>query len=312
MAVAAFTIEGVLALIAGALGLRILSAARMESPAEAPLRARLVWFDRTGHALDAIPAPGGWTDLRLSPDGARVLGVRALPDGTEIWEVSLQTRTCTRITQAPVRASLPVWLDDRQIAYLAWRDRYEVRRKRSGGGPEIAIVLGDDPQFPQDSSPDGRSLLVTKLEEVDRWKLKLLPLGAAGESRPAVLPEPSASDGRFSPDGRWIAYTTARTEREQVAVAPSALVSQKGWPVSITRDGGHSPEWARSGRELFYVTSDGYLTAVEWDGLAGAPRSTRRLFRLPPRDTSGSLCYRFGGYAADANGERFLVALDTN
>ena len=57
----------------------------------------------------------------------------------------------------------------------------------------------------------------------------------------------------FSPDGRWISFTSNRSGGEEVYVKPYAV---EGGIVAISTDGGTAPRWARNGRELFYRNGD--------------------------------------------------------
>jgi len=67
-------------------------------------------------------------------------------------------------------------------------------------------------------------------------------------------------NAEISPDGRFLAYQSDESGREEVYVRPFPNVEEGVWQVS--RDGGTRPLWARNGRELFYMTSEGQLVAV--------------------------------------------------
>jgi WD40-like Beta Propeller Repeat len=56
----------------------------------------------------------------------------------------------------------------------------------------------------------------------------------------------------FSPDGRWIAYSSDESGRREVYVRASSGSGK--WPIST--GGGWHPIWSRNGRELFYQASD--------------------------------------------------------
>ncbi len=82
--------------------------------------------------------------------------------------------------------------------------------------------------------------------------------GPADEYSPAI-----------SPDGKWIAYVSLESGREEVYVRPLADPSRARWQVSSA--GGTSPVWAHSSRELFYlVPGDGLMAAT----VSGSPDFT--------------------------------------
>jgi hypothetical protein len=90
----------------------------------------------------------------------------------------------------------------------------------------------------------------------DLWALPLV-----GEPKPMPVAQSpfNESEGQFSPDGRWVAYTSNETGRVEVYVRSFSQQSGK-WPVSPS--GGSQVRWRRDGRELFFVASDGVLMAA--------------------------------------------------
>jgi eukaryotic-like serine/threonine-protein kinase len=109
---------------------------------------------------------------------------------------------------------------------------------------------------------------------------------------------------RFSPDGRWVAYSSNESGRTDVYVTsfPNADFRRQ-----ISTDGGEKPEWRRDGRELFFVSTDGRLMASDVsreDGLAIGP--PHALFVLPA-STSGQPDQWRWAYAVAGRGDRFLI-----
>ena len=97
----------------------------------------------------------------------------------------------------------------------------------------------------------------------------------ADEGKTAVVPlvrTPFTEGlGEVSPDGRWLAYQSNESGREEIYVRPFPDVHSGRWQVSAK--GGSKPVWARSSRELFYVDAAGAMTAVE---IESAPTFTAR------------------------------------
>ena len=69
--------------------------------------------------------------------------------------------------------------------------------------------------------------------------------------------------GQFSPNGRWIAYDSNETGQSEVYIRPFPDPSGGIWLIST--DGGTYPLWSRDGRELYYLSPDGSLMAVQLD-----------------------------------------------
>ena len=132
-----------------------------------------------------------------------------------------------------------------------------------------------------------------------------LPLAGDVKSRP-ILQGPSAkSGGALSPDGRWLAYQSNETGRDEVYVLP---FPRGGKAEPISKNGGIDPVWRGDGRELFFIASNATansLMAASIDSggrLDGAPRT---LFPLGPRLAAGYT----HSYAASRDGSRFLTAM---
>jgi eukaryotic-like serine/threonine-protein kinase len=116
--------------------------------------------------------------------------------------------------------------------------------------------------------------------------------------------------GRFSPDGRWIAYASDESGRSEIYVRPfdasfaMGSSANGGGPVTgkwmVSKDGGNVPLWRRDGKELFYLSNDGMAISVEVNthGVfeAGVPKS---MFKVP----TGVLFWD-----VSSDGKRFLMA----
>jgi hypothetical protein len=132
----------------------------------------------------------------------------------------------------------------------------------------------------------------------DLW---VLPLFGERRPEPFARTDFQESGGRFSPDGRWIAYTSNESGRFEVYVQ-SFPASGGKWQVS--NGGGASPRWRRDGRELFYLSADGKLMAVEVDGSSDTFEADvpGPLFEPRVGSISGD-----SPYDVAADGRRFLV-----
>jgi Tol biopolymer transport system component len=180
------------------------------------------------------------------------------------------------------------------------------RRAVDGTGADELLFSGarTELMLPFDWSRDGAHIVFGRShnwgKDVDLW---VLPVARKGDPFPLLASASREGFAKLSPDGRFIAYVTNVTGRDEVFVQPFPEVDRGKWKVSS--NGGSLPRWRRDGGELFYVGLDGVLMAmdVETDGDALVPREPHALFStgIDPR-----------GYAADsydvtADGERFLV-----
>ena len=280
------------------------------------IRGELAWVDREGKALGTFGDPGFYRSLALSPDGKRVALERVDFQNSNIrniWLYEFARDVTTRFTFDSGWDSNPVWSPDgSRIAFGSMRGgRFDLYEKNSnlGGEDELLLKSGED-KLPSSWSPDGRSLLYNNpLPPNYIW---LLPLGGGGADRkpvPIEHSEFSQGFGRFSPDGRWIAYRSDESGRNEIYVRPFDASSATGtspangapatgkWMVS--KDGGISPLWRRDGKELFYLGLDGNAMAVEVD-TSGAFRAgiPKALFKVP-------LGLQFWEVSPD--GKRFLM-----
>jgi hypothetical protein len=264
-----------------------LSAARKED--EARPRQQLTVLDRQGAVVGRVGETGFYSQAAYSPDGSRVAVVR---DGAsqDVWVFDVATAKGTAITSDAFPDRAPVWSPDgRRIAYVSTRDNTPTiyqRLSNGQGGEELlyrhtsggAIVLTD-------WSPDGRVLCF--------WSdnaMFLLPV--AGDRRPVALGDGEffGRGGRFSPDGRLLAFGSNQSGRFQIYVKELGAATNPAAPpasarVQVSVDGGIGGIfWRRDGKELFYLSlpPGQAIMAVEVQSEAplrfGAPRV---VFKIP-------------------------------
>ena len=112
------------------------------------------------------------------------------------------------------------------------------------------------------------------------------------------------SQARFSPDGRYIAYTSDESGKNEVYVQPFPQPSGGKWPVS--KGGGNQPQWRRDGKELFYISADSKMMAVDVNTTPvfsnGNPRA---LFAAPI--WGGGTSHNVTRYGVTPDGRKFLI-----
>jgi Tol biopolymer transport system component len=267
---------------------------------------QFTWFDRSGKYLGTVGGPTSVIGAAMSRDGNRVAFGRTVDGNPDIWFLDLFSGAFSRITTSPATENSPVWsLDDRRLAFISNRNvGYELYEKRAPfEGPESLLlpVSTGRSMTTLDWSPDGRFLLVRSgqydIVAVQIDNFALVPVSTSTANSTINHPQ-------FSPDGKWLAFSSNRSGRVEIHIAPflpgSAL--QPSGPVSIS--GGAWPRWAKDGKELFYVAPDGMLMAVPFDSSTGQTKPPTLLF-VPPMFSSVESQYSQQYLVADDG--RFLV-----
>jgi len=191
-------------------------------------------------------------DIRVSPDGTR-LAAHQLRDENDVWVYELETGTSTRLTQEPGEDETPVWSPDgRFIAFAGQRDQRAIFRVRAdGSGAPESLWKSDRHAHVSDWSSDGKWLLLD-VDAVGHFDIWVLAADGESEARPLLDSRFNERLARFSPDGRFFAYVSSETGREEVYLQGFPDLGDKR---PISNEGGTEPIWSRDGRRLFYRSS---------------------------------------------------------
>ena len=269
----------------------------------------LVWVDRQGQAQPLPAPPRSYLMPRLSPDGWRIAVAIGSLVQSDVWVYELERGALTRLTFQGSN-SIPAWTPDgnRITFYSVGPDKKQSLASVPADGsraPEILAAVGDAAGH-LSWSTDGKVLAFAKGPVAGRDIFLLAGPGVAPGDRkekPFLQTPTNEYAPEFSPDGRWIAYTSHESGPSEVYVrpAPSPTAAEPGsgkWQIST--DFGRYSRWARSGRELFYRSGDKVM-AVEIDpGPAFRARTPKILFE-------GRYFTTFGSWDASADGKRFLM-----
>jgi len=194
------------------------------------------------------------------------------------------------------------------IAFASDNDLYV---QDAGGGQPVALVRNAHQKRPSDWSRDGKALVFSDNDpstQSDIWMLSD-PLGSGPKRAVPVIQTPSIeSQGKLSPDSRWIAYSSDESGQLEVYVRPFPSGPGK-WRISA--NGGREPSWRGDGKELFYVEprGTGYRIVAVSIAIAASgefePGRAMPLFDFPAVGTivQGNV-YTYG---ATHDGSRFLV-----
>ena len=204
---------------------------------------QLTWFDRGGKQLESVGTAANQVAPRIAPDGQRVAVARMdlRTAAKVIWLMEVAGDRSSRFTFDPYSADLPVWSPDgSRIVFATARDGpFNLYQKRAAGGNEEPLLKSDELKLPTDWSPDGNSILFfsrSVTQSNPHWDLWILPL--TGDRKPYRLTQSrfNESFGRFSPDGRWIAYMSDESGRPEIYIRRSAEPSSNDekWQISST------------------------------------------------------------------------------
>jgi len=293
-------------------------------------KRQLVWVDAAGTPLGmpGLVDEGAPAAPELSPDGLQLALTRA-PEGTgDVWLIDVARMASSRVSSDPGVDAYPVWSPDGDtLIFTSGREgRMDLFEKASSGVTEERLLLAtDQDKTPQDWSLNTGFLLYTSQDArtgSDLWAAPVEARSAAeggghelGEPFPVAQSDFDEGQAKFSPDGRWVAYVSNETGRQQVYIRSFPDLSQK---LLASSAGGIYPRWRHDGEELYYLAPDLTLMAVSLDVDAPAasitPGTPRTLF--PTRlATTGSYVFSAGlfakaQYAVTADGSFLMVVAD--
>ena len=272
------------------------------------LERSLLWVDRAG-ATQPLAAPRrAYFTARLSPDGNRVLVWTSGKD-RNVWIYDIARGTTTKLTTEG-RNSYGLWTaDGKRVIYRPELGRENLFWKAADAtGMAERLTTNENTQTPGSVSSDGRTLLFTQngpTTSGDIWSLSL-----DGDRQPRAIVHTPFNEGypELSADGRWLAYTSNESGRQEVYVQP---YPGPGPRQQVSVDGGSTPAWSRDGKELFYQarSPDTDVSVLRMMAVSVSTQPTftagvpRRLWQRPYPLTL--LGYR--GYDVAADGKRFLV-----
>jgi Tol biopolymer transport system component len=277
------------------------------------VQGRLTWFDRQGKVVGTSGEPGLYRTLTISPDGKRIAFERADPQtqNRDIWLLEVASGKTTRFTSDPGWDAFPTWSPNgSRIIFTSNRGGvYDLYQKAlndtgNGTGTEELLYKSSEGKGPTSWSPDGRFLIYYSLGQPTHVKLLAVSGPADRAPVPVVDPQFNSITARFSPDGRWIVYSSNESGANEVSLRPfDPATGTPGKPIVLTSGGGRTPLWRGDGKEIFYIGPDGMVTALEVNTSSGFKAGTPKpLFKAPEGVTF---------WDASPDGARFLMPVPT-
>jgi Tol biopolymer transport system component len=268
-------------------------------------QVQLAWVDRQGVQVGTVGAPGNYGQIALSPDERNVaLEIRDADGQYDLWVMDVARGVTSRVTATPGNERDPVWSPDgRSLAFVARRDgQADLRRKGlRASEPETVLTDSPDEDIPESWARD--RMLFVRRTAGDEQSVWALPLAGGSEPEPVLSTGFKVDEPQLSPDGRWFAYVSPESGRDEVYLEP---FQREGERVRVSVNGGGQPKWRDDGTELFYTTPGNLLMAVGLKAIGEQVEVSlpTRLFEIRGLQGTG-----YDDYAVAADGQRFLVKL---
>jgi serine/threonine protein kinase len=269
---------------------------------------QFTWFDRRGRLIENVGPRGIYQWPALSPDETRLAFTANAEDrGSDLWLMDIQKQSPSRFTFGR-RETSPVWSPDGTTIFYTSGVANIFQKNSSGTASEQLVLKGNGTTFVGNLSPDGKFLVFSRFEGTGLgtgFDIFVLPLTGEGKPIPVAQTRFREEQPQFSPDGKWIAYTSNESGQPEVYVQPFPTSGSK-WQIS--NGGGAQPMWRRDGKELFFIGEDRKLYATDIRAGStfefGMPHS---LFEVPNKAYVFEV--RDKAYVPSRNGERFLVSM---
>jgi Tol biopolymer transport system component len=272
--------------------------------------AQLAWYDRSGRLQGNLGSPGDRLRPTLSHSGrtlaADVLDASQGTASRDIWLLDLGRNVESRFTFGPGNDRWAVWSpDDRRLAFFSDDDAGTAvfMKETTGTAPEEVLYRANSSYLPTDWSRDGRFLALQGLVSggATGWDIWVYSFEEKA-TKPFLQGHYAETSGKFSPDGRWLAYASDESGSSEVYVQPFPGPGSKS-QVSIA--GGMQPRWRGDGHELYYREPSGRFMAVPVTVRAGSfeAGTPQPLFDLRPIAGPGT------HYDVTGDGQRFIVSV---
>ena len=228
-----------------------------------------VWVERDGIAREIDPGwrtQGGrtYSSLALSPDSTRLaVSIRDSEGTYDLWVKQLDAGPLSRLTFEGTQNFRATWSPNSQsLTFVSNRaGEYRLWTKRADGSSTAELVLDREAEILEGLYSSDGTWLVFREGRLLFADIYAIRPGVDSVAVPLEVTEFQERYVSLSPNGRWLAYVSDRSGRDEVYVRPFPDAGASLQQVSA--DGGVEPVWAHSGRELFYRNGANEMVAVE-------------------------------------------------
>jgi serine/threonine-protein kinase len=234
----------------------------------------VAWLGADGKTMPLLAKPALYYSPRLSSDGLRLaVGIDG-GKGQEIYVYDRQRDVQTRLSDAGQTSADPVWsADGKHLLFRTYggsRGFWWVRTDATAT-PVRVLDVGVGDLGPGTLSPDGRHVVYAAAGNM--WTIALdtsdVDHPKAGPPEPFFHSPANEAKPGFSPDGRWVAYASNESGRNEIYVRPfSGSASRAGGKWQVSSGGGFDPVWSRAGRQLFFMAGD-RMMVTEYQDVKG-------------------------------------------
>jgi serine/threonine protein kinase/Tol biopolymer transport system component len=221
---------------------------------------QLAWYDQDGKNTGTVGSPAAYLWPSISPDGKKVVAAIINPQtgNPDLWIFDLLRETRTRFTFEPGAESSPLWSPDgNTIFYTAdYGGTIGLYKKPANGlRPSEKIFDSEAAERSTSVCRNGQYLayMHTAADGKSGVDAYALPLTGDPKPFPVVATEFDDVGPMFSPDCRWVAYSSNDSGRMEVYITSFPEPAGK-WQVSTS--GGSNAHWRSDGKQLFFISQD--------------------------------------------------------
>jgi Tol biopolymer transport system component len=259
----------------------------------------LVWVDQQGIEQPVTDNPFAYSAPRLSPDGQRIACLEGRESQVYVYDL-------TRGTNSPLTAEgyagPPIWSPDGKRLLFPWMKSLVwnvFSQPYDGSSPMERLTTKEYFQLPGSWHSDGKTVAIVELRSDADFDISLLDV-PSGRVTPFLDSQFNEIFPEFSPDGRWMAYTSDESKHNEVYVR---AFPGPGMKQPVSNEGGDQPLWARDSKQLFYRWED-QLWVVDVRTESGFTTSKPRLLFDKP---GYSASFPIRGYDLSLDSQQFLM-----